>query len=95
MGDTTRTARALLSEMHPCADRDNAHSTPGGTWHMSSNRMGSMLDSVERQARADLLDRLAAGVRLLPTLDWIIAVKGGPNAVDKAAVIALIEEARK
>ena len=57
---TTRAAQALLSEMYPCDDRDNAHSTPGGTWHMSSNRMGSMLDAVERQAVED------AGVTLDP-----------------------------
>ena len=25
---TTRAAQALLSEMYPCDDRDNAHSTP-------------------------------------------------------------------
>jgi len=49
---TTRAARALLSEMWPCDDRDHAHSTPGGTWHMSSNRMESFLASIESQARA-------------------------------------------
>lgn len=47
----------------------------------------------EAEARADLLDRLAAGVERLPKWDKR-SVPGGFH-VNRAAVLALIEEARK
>jgi hypothetical protein len=52
VAELTKAARLLLREMWPCDDSDDAHSTPGGTWHMSRNRMESLLAAVESQARA-------------------------------------------
>ena len=50
--------------------------------------------AIEAEARADLLDRLAAGVR-----DMTWAPDGDDESevewIDRAAVLALIEEARK
>lgn len=75
-----RASRSLLSEMHPCPDRDNAHSTPGGTWHMSRNRMESLLAAIEAEARADALRELRAKVERLSPMgrdDYLITALDG------------------
>jgi hypothetical protein len=86
-----RASRSLLAEMHPCADRDNGHSTPGGTWHMSRNRMGSILAAIEAESRAAALRELRREVEMMRTM-WPVECREHPAPyVEKDLVLAEID----